>query len=314
MRVLVTGGAGYIGSHTCRALALQGHEPLVLDNLLYGHEEAVQWGSFVRGDILDDLRPLYTAFQPEAVIHFAGLTYVGESVEKPLVYYQNNVAGALNVIKTIVQTKTIPFIFSSTCAVYGNPLYLPLDEEHPQAPISPYGRSKMMVEEILRDARKAHGLRYAILRYFNAGGAAGEIGEDHTPETHLIPLAIEAALLQKPLKLFGSDYDTPDGSAIRDYVHVVDLAEAHIKALGVQDCLEVNLGSGRGYSVKEVVQMVEKVTGQRISLEVAARRPGDPPRLVAATAKAERVLGWKAIKSLEEIVQTAYVWHKKQYS
>lgn len=314
MKVLVTGGAGYIGSHTCRALALQGHEPLVLDNLLYGHEEAVQWGPFEKGDILGDLKPLFASFQPEAVIHFAGLTYVGESAEKPLVYYQNNVVGALNVIKTIVSTRSIPFIFSSTCAVYGNPHYLPLDEEHPQEPISPYGRSKMMVEEILRDARKAHGLRYAILRYFNAGGAAGVIGEDHTPETHLIPLAIEAALLQKPLKLFGSDYDTPDGSAIRDYVHVVDLADAHVKALHVKDFMEVNLGSGRGYSVKEVVQMVEKVTGRRINVEITARRPGDPPRLVASTAKAEKVLGWKAGKGLEEIIQTAYLWHKKQYS
>lgn len=308
-RIFVTGGAGYIGSHIAKALAHAGFEPVVLDNLLYGHLEAVKWGPFEKIDLRDDLEPLFRKYQPEALIHCAALTYVGESVEKPLLYYENNVAGTINLLQTLLKTGPIPLVFSSTCAIYGNPLSLPIDENHPQNPISPYGRTKLMVETILADCR----LPYVALRYFNAAGADGEIGEDHTPETHLMPLVIKAALTGKPLKIFGDDYDTPDGTAIRDYVHVNDLADAHIKAL-FKGPLALNLGTGHGYSVKEIIAAVEKESGLTVPFTLAPRRPGDPARLVADARQARRVLGWEPRYTLSDIVRTAYQWHKKQFS
>lgn len=318
MKVFVTGGAGYIGSHTCKALADAGIEPIVLDNLVCGHEYAVQVGALEKIDLREDLRPLFAKYQPAAVIHFAALTYVGESVKQPLAYYDTNVAAAVNLLKTLQETASIPFIFSSTCAIYGQPEYLPLDENHPKNPVSPYGRSKWMVEQILQDAHEAHGLSFAALRYFNAAGATEMLGEDHSPETHLIPLAIEAALQQKPLKVFGLDYDTPDGTAIRDYIHVADLAAAHVKALEIclqeRASLKVNLGTGQGYSVKEIIALVEKISGKKILLQEEGRRPGDPARLIAHPGFAKKALDWSPRHTIQDMIETAYIWHRKQFS
>lgn len=315
MIVFVTGGAGYIGSHTCKALAEAGHEPVVLDNLLYGHEYAVQWGPLEKIDLQSDLKPLFERYRPDAVIHFAARTYVGESVIDPLAFYKTNVGSTVNLLQTIVQTKIVPFVFSSTCAVYGDPHYTPLDEKHPKSPVSPYGRSKLMVEEILEDSARAYGLPFAALRYFNAAGAAGDIGEDHTPETHLIPLAIEAAMKEDAIKIFGTDYDTPDGTAIRDYIHVEDLARAHVLALSrCEKPLKVNLGTGQGHSVREILSFVEKITGKKLTIQEKERRPGDPSRLVANPRAAEKLLGWRSTYTIHDIIESAYKWHRRQFS
>ncbi len=320
-KVLVTGGCGYIGSHANKLLAESGHHTVALDNLVHGHREFARWGRFVKLD-LDDragLVKLLAAEKFDAVMHFAGYAYVGESVSDPAKYYRNNLAATLNLLEASQAAGVDKFIFSSSCATYGLPQSIPMDEDHPQDPINPYGRSKLMVERILGDFSSAYGLRSVCLRYFNAAGAApgAGIGEWHDPETHLIPLALEAALGKIPaVKIFGTDYDTPDGTCLRDYIHVDDLAGAHLLALeylfqgGRSDCF--NLGNGNGFSVREVIATARRVSGRGIETEDAPRREGDPPRLIASAAKAQRVLGWKPrYTDLAEIIRTAWEWHQR---
>ena len=324
MAVLVTGGAGYIGSHTAKALAKTGVQPVVLDNLSRGHREAVRWGPLVEADLADRaaLSGVFSQYQIEAVIHFAAFAYVGESMEAPELYFRNNVSNTLNLLDAMREHNIHRIVFSSTCATYGYPERVPISEDHPQRPVSPYGESKLMVERLLHWYGSIHGLESVILRYFNAAGAdpEGELGENHDPEPHLVPVAIAAALgLAPQLNLFGTDYDTPDGTAIRDYVHVSDLAEAHLAAVrylssGGKSAV-FNLGTGSGHSVREVIAMVERVTGRRVPFREAPRRLGDPPCLVAEAAKAANVLGWRPSHStLEEVVQTAAHYKTKAAS
>jgi UDP-arabinose 4-epimerase len=317
--VLVTGGAGYVGSHVCKAVAAAGYLPVTLDNLVSGHQWAVRWGPFVHGDILDRpaLDRTFREFEPAAVMHFAAFAYVGESMIHPGKYYRNNVAGSLTLIEAMRDWNVHHLVFSSTCATYGVPQTTPIGEDHPQHPVNPYGASKQMIERMLRDFGAAHGLRSMILRYFNAAGAdiAGEIGEAHDPETHLIPLALDAAAGLRPdITVFGDAYATHDGTCVRDYIHVSDLAAAHVLAL--QALLSghagaaYNLGSGRGFSVKEVIQMARRVTGRPIALKVGAARAGDPPCLVADAARICSELGWQSRQSeLHEIIDSAWRWH-----
>jgi UDP-glucose-4-epimerase GalE len=319
--VLVTGGAGYVGSHACKALARNGYFPVTVDNLVYGHEWAVRWGPLFKGDITDGslLKRIFNTHKPEAVLHFAAYAYVGESVQSPDKYYRNNVAGTLGLLDVMQAHDCRNLVFSSTCATYGVPHQLPIREDHPQQPINPYGRSKLMIEQILGDYDRAYDLRHAVLRYFNAAGADldGEIGEDHEPETHLIPLTIQAALGQREsISIFGTDYPTPDGTAIRDYIHVTDLADVHVLALehliAGQGSLSLNVGTGRGHSVRQVIDMVEKTSGCEVPVEAAARREGDPPELVADPDEAYRVLGWRAKHSdLHTIIDSAVKWHRR---
>jgi UDP-arabinose 4-epimerase len=317
--ILVTGGAGYIGSHACKALALAGHTPVTLDNLVYGHPEAVRWGPFVEGDVGDErlVRRVLREHRIDAVLHFAGYAYVGESMGAPGKYFHNNFANTLALLEAMRAESVRRIVFSSTCATYGIPERLPIGEDHPQRPVNPYGESKLFVERLLRWFGSAHGLRHAALRYFNAAGADtdGEAGEDHEPETHLIPLAIEAALGRRgPVSIFGTDYPTPDGTAIRDYIHVTDLADAHVLALqrllADGDSIELNLGTGQGSSVREVIRAIEAAGVRRVPCIEAPRRAGDPPELVAATGRAGEVLGWTPRHSdLANIVATAWRWH-----
>lgn len=319
--ILVVGGAGYIGSHTNKLLNQKGYETLIYDNLIYGHKEAVKWGDFILGDLndIEQLRLVFSKYKIEAVIHFAAFAYVGESVEDPQKYYINNVSNTLNILKVMQEFECKYFIFSSTCATYGNPEYSPIDEKHPQNPINPYGQSKLMVEKILQDYSNAYDIHYVSLRYFNAAGADidVEIGESHDPETHLIPLVLDAAFgTRKDIKVFGTDYDTPDGSAIRDYIHVTDLADAHILALeylkggGKSDLF--NLGNGDGYSVLEVIDMVKQVTKKDFKVTLVDRRSGDPAKLIGDASKAKIVLGWEPkYFQLQKIIETAWNWHKK---
>lgn len=319
--ILVTGGAGYIGSHTVRLLADKGHKIVVIDNLIYGHEQAIvnKEVVFEKGDIGDAafLDNIFSSYTITAVLHFAAFAFVGESVIDPAKYYQNNLASPLVLLDSMRKYNCRHIIFSSTCATYGNPQYVPMDEKHPQNPINPYGQSKLMLEKVIMDYEKAYGIKYVFLRYFNASGAAedGEIGEDHTPETHLIPLVLEAALgLRKSITVFGTDYDTPDGSCIRDYIHVADLAEAHRLALDYliegNPSIACNLGTGRGYSVKEVIQLAEEVTGLKVPIEYGERRAGDPPILVAKPDLAREKLGWEAsYKELKDVIRSAWAWH-----
>ena len=319
--VLVTGGAGYIGSHTCKALAGAGYMPVTVDNMVYGHPWAVQWGPLVEGDIRDAdlLDSVFALFRPVAVLHFAAFAYVGECVADPGRYYATNVGGTITLLEAMRRAGCATVVFSSTCATYGEPVTpgAPMDEAHPQAPVNPYGRSKLMIEAILADYGAAYGLRHMSLRYFNAAGADpdGELGEDHDPETHLVPLAIGAALgTRGPLRVFGTDYPTPDGTCVRDYVHVTDLARAHVLALGH---LEgggapgmLNLGTGRGNSVREVLGAVERASGRPVPWEAAPRRAGDPGALVAAAGRARAVLGWTPqLTDIDTIVGTAWRWH-----
>ena len=321
--ILVTGGAGYIGSHTCKALAKAEYRPVAFDNLVYGHPRAVKWGPLVRGDISDRaaLDAVIAQYRPAAVMHFAAYAYVGESVTNPGKYYRNNVAGSLSLLEA-VQDHGIPyFIFSSTCTTYGVPEQLPITEDTPQVPINPYGASKLMIERMLADFDVAHGLHYAALRYFNAAGADpdGEIGEDHDPETHLIPLLIRAAKGKgPPLSVFGTDYQTPDGTAIRDYIHVTDLADAHVRALeylehgGDSTCL--NLGTGHGYSVREVINTFENVASCPVPFRDAPRRAGDPPSLLADSSCGRALLDWTPVWSgITDILETAWRWHRSRY-
>jgi UDP-glucose-4-epimerase GalE len=320
--VLVTGGAGYIGSHTCKLLHEQGYTPVVLDNLVYGHGSFVQWGPFVRGDISDSriLDQLFQQYAPAAVIHFAAYAYVGESMTEPEKYYQNNVSGSLSLLTAMRKNGCRHIVFSSSCATYGLPK-IPITEEQPRQPVNPYGRSKLMIEQILGDYDSAYGIKSVALRYFNAAGADshGAVGEDHSPETHLIPLTIYAALgLLPEIQVFGTDYPTGDGTAVRDYVHVTDLAAAHVRSLqyleAEEQSLQVNLGTGRGHSVAEVIQAVERISGRTVPVRHRDRRAGDPPILVADINRAAAVLGWQPHhSSLDTIVTTAWQWHLQRH-
>ena len=318
--VLIAGGAGYIGSHMCKYLAKSGYQPVVLDNLSRGHQQAVKWGPFIQGSLSDAplLKRIFSDYPITAVMHFAAFCYVGESVEAPLMYYQNNVAETLKLLEAMLDANILYFIFSSSCAVYGEPVETPITEAHPQNPINPYGRSKRMVEQILDDFHDAYGLESVSLRYFNAAGAdsEGEIGEDHRPETHLIPLTLQAALGQRDaIHIFGDDYQTKDGTCIRDFVHIEDLAQAHLFAL---ERLQrgkpggtFNLGNGNGYSVKQVIDAAREVTGKPIPTKISKRRPGDPAILVGSHQKAMTELGWRPqYPDLQSIIETAWRWHK----
>jgi len=319
-KILVTGGAGYIGSHTVRLLADQGYSLIVVDNLIYGHREAILSSGveLVEGDLGDKvlMSRIFSDNEIETVLHFAAYAYVGESVTNPEKYYQNNIGAPLNLLEVMRKHNCKKFIFSSTCATYGNPEYIPIDENHPQNPINPYGKSKKMLETVLMDYASAYGFGYVFLRYFNAAGASldGKIGEDHDPETHLIPLILDAVTGDREnITVFGTDYDTPDGTAIRDYIHVVDLASAHLLAVkhlrDGGDSLICNLGTGNGNSVKEVIASVERVTGKSVPTKYGGRRAGDPPRLVADPSFARKALGWEAeFKDIDQIVASAWKW------
>ncbi|KIQ93746.1 UDP-glucose 4-epimerase [Anoxybacillus thermarum] len=320
--ILVVGGAGYIGSHVVKEL-VETKPVIVLDNLSTGHRHLVDKRAvFVHGDLGDRaaLMRIFEKYPIDAVMHFAANSLVGESVVEPMKYYKNNVAATLTLLETMMEYGVKRFIFSSTAAVYGIPNVDLITEQCPTNPINPYGRSKLMIEHMLSDFASAYDLRYVVLRYFNAAGAhtSGDIGEDHHPETHLIPLILQHLLgLRDKISVFGTDYDTPDGTCIRDYIHVTDLAEAHILALHAllsdeKKTAVYNLGNGLGYSVKEVIDMCERVTGKKATIEYTERRPGDPARLVASSEKIARELGWQATRSLEDIIKTAWNWHNKQ--
>lgn len=320
-RVLVVGGAGYIGSHACKAIAAAGMQPVCYDNLSTGHRELVKWGPLVVGDLADraTLADALAEYRVDTVMHFAAHAYVGESVADPARYYRNNVANTLNLLDAMRAAGVATIVFSSTCATYGVPQGVPIGEDHPQAPINPYGWSKFMVEQFLRDYEHAYGMRHAILRYFNAAGAdpAAETGEWHDPETHLIPLLLDVAIGVRPeISIYGDDYPTPDGTCIRDYVHVSDLADAHLLAqqhlLDGERSLVCNLGNGRGFSVREVVSAAQRVTGMPIATSMAPRRAGDPPALVGDSARARRQLGWQPRHdSIDTIMETAWTWHRR---
>ena len=322
MHILVCGGAGYIGSHMARWLALRDHRVTVLDNLSTGHREAVQWGDLVEADLLDpaSLDRAFEGRKFDAVMHFCARSLVGESVLDPYAYYAANVSGTLHLLETMRKHGVDRLVFSSTAAVFGHPVRERIDEDHPKQPINPYGASKLMVERILADAAGAYGLRSVALRYFNAAGASPQatIGESHSPETHLIPNVLRAALGTGPaLRVFGEDYATHDGTCVRDYVHVDDLAEAHLRALAHLDANPgahaFNLGNGQGFSVREVIAAAEAVSGRRIPFSVEPRRPGDPAVLVAASDKARAALGWvPTYDRLAPILETALRWHRDQ--
>ncbi|MDC0747975.1 UDP-glucose 4-epimerase GalE [Polyangium mundeleinium] len=323
--VLVTGGAGYIGAHAALALAERGYRPLVLDNLSKGHREPIARAlgtPVIQADTRDRaaLDAIFARERIDAVMHFAAFIEVGESVADPLRYYENNVHGTVTLLQAMQAAGVSRFVFSSTCATYGVPEVVPIPEDHPQNPLNPYGRSKLVVEKILAECETAWRLRSVIFRYFNAAGAhpSGLLGEDHDPETHLIPLVLSAALGKRPsIRIFGEDYDTPDGTCIRDYIHVSDLADAHV--LGIEYLLgdgastAVNLGNGRGFSVKEVIAAATRVTGRPIDVEKAERRPGDSPVLVGSSARARKLLGWAPrYPDLETILAHAWAWHQRK--
>lgn len=324
--ILVTGGAGYIGSHAVKALEDRGFQVIILDNLVYGHREPIETNlkaQLVVGDISDRelLKKLFTTTKIDAVMHFAAFAYVGESVTDPAKYYQNNVVGTLALLDAMRENGVTNFIFSSTCATYGNPQSIPITEDHPQNPINPYGAGKFAVERVLQDYDPAYGLKSVIFRYFNAAGADpnGLFGEDHNPETHLIPLILQAAAGKRAaISVFGTDYDTPDGTCIRDYIHVADLAQAHV--LGLEYLLEhqvsqiFNLGNGSGFSVKEVIDTAKQVTGKEISIEECPRRAGDPAILIGSSTKARQMLGWDPkYADLTTIVKHAWAWHQHRH-
>ena len=319
MRVLVTGGAGYIGSQTAKALTAAGHEVVVLDNLVTGHRWAAKWGLFIEGDLSNKevVANVFKYHRIEAVLHFAASLLVGESVTNPQKYFLNNIVNTLMLLDVMKAAGVKPIVFSSSAAVYGNPEKTPIPEDHPRNPVSPYGDSKLCMERAIRWYCTAYGIRGAALRYFNAAGAdlEGELGEDHDPETHLIPLVIQAALGQGPaVEIYGTDYPTPDGTGVRDFIHVVDLADAHVRALEYLveggESTELNLGTGQGHSVREVVAGVARVCGGKVPAEDAPRREGDPAVLVADPGKAQKVLGWRPQHSdLDTIIQSAWKWH-----
>ncbi|HWS03870.1 MAG TPA: UDP-glucose 4-epimerase GalE [Gammaproteobacteria bacterium] len=321
MKVLVVGGAGYIGSHMVKILSQAGHQVTTLDNLSNGYKDAVKYGDFIEGDIADAglLNKLFTQNSFDGVMHFASYIQVGESVEKPSMYYRNNVTNTQVLLDAMVEHGIKYFIFSSTAATFGEPEYTPIDEAHPQKPINPYGHSKLMVEQILRDFDHAYGLKSVSLRYFNAAGADpdGELGERHIPETHLVPLVLQAASGRRGnITIFGVDYDTPDGTCIRDYIHVNDLCSAHL--LGLEHLVAggeskaFNMGNGQGYSIKEVIDVAKKVTGNDFAVSLGERRDGDPARLVADSTLLQKELGWKPeYADLETIIRHAWAWEQK---
>ena len=314
MKILVTGGAGYIGSVCVEDLLNRGHEVTVFDNLTEGHRKAVdQRAKFVQGDLADKtaLSSLIGAEQPAAVMHFAAKALVGESMQNPYKYFFNNVSCGLNLLDAMVEHGVKRFVFSSTCATYGIPEIVPIDEQAPQRPVNPYGESKLIFEKILRWYDEIHGVVFAALRYFNAAGATEAFGEDHRIETHLIPCVLQVPLGKREhAQVFGTDYPTPDGSCIRDYIHVTDLAQAHALALEVKESGFFNLGIGGGVSVLEVIEACRKITGKHIPIVTQARRPGDPPRLIASAQKAREVLGWRPkYDQIEDIVSSAWSWH-----
>lgn len=322
MAILVCGGAGYIGSHVNKQLHREGYETVVFDSLVYGHREAVKWGTFVQGDLscIEDIERVFSTYQIDAVFHFAAYAYVGESVTDPEKYYINNVSNTLNLLRVMRRHGCRRIIFSSTCATYGEPDRVPITEDMPQNPINPYGATKLMVERIFKDYKRAYGLEFVVLRYFNAAGADpdGEIGESHNPETHIIPLVLDAASGARPdIKVFGTDYDTRDGSNIRDYIHVYDLATVHLLALhhlekgGESDFF--NLGNTLGTSVLEVIDSVKRVTGRDFPVIFSERRPGDPATLVGSSQKAREVLHWEPVYAdIDTIVEHAWKWHEKK--
>jgi UDP-glucose 4-epimerase len=320
--ILVVGGAGYIGSHTNKLLSQNGYKTVVFDNLATGHKEFVKWGEFFLGDLADikKIRRCFEKYPIESVMHFAAFSCAEESIVQPAKYYQNNVCNTLHLLNVMKEFNVRFFVFSSSCSVYGIPKSLPIQEEHPRYPISPYGRTKKMVENMLEDFDRAYGLKYVNLRYFNAAGADfdGQLGEWHVPETHLIPLAINTALGINPeIKLFGTDYPTEDGTCIRDYIHVNDLAEAHIKALdhllSTHQSAAFNLGNGEGFSVKEVLDEVQKVGGKIINIVETQKRPGDPAKLISNSQKACKILGWNPrYPDLNTLIRSAWNWHRKR--
>lgn len=326
MAILVTGGAGYIGSHSVLTLQKAGYEVIILDSLVYGHQDLVEnvlKAKLIVGNTCDRalLREVFANHKIDAVMHFAAYAYVGESVTEPAKYYDNNVVGTLTLLEAMLEANVKTFVFSSTCATYGVPDSVPITEDQSQNPINPYGATKLMVERILQDFSHAYDFRSVCLRYFNAAGAdpEGNLGEDHNPETHLIPLVLQTALGQREsVSVFGTDYDTPDGTCIRDYIHVLDIAQAHILALkylmdnGATDVF--NLGNASGFSVKEVIETARKITGKEIKAEFGDRRPGDPPALVGSGAKAQKILGWQpAYSNLDDIISHAWQWHQKRH-
>ncbi len=322
--VLVAGGAGYIGSHAAKRLAERGYHPVVLDNLSRGHRWAARWGTFVEADLgdRDAVKRVLLEHRIRAVMHFAAYAYVGESVRFPAAYYRNNVANTLTLLEAMVEVESDLFIFSSTCATYGEPERVPISEDHPQNPINPYGRTKLVVERMLADFGTAYGVRHVNLRYFNAAGADpdGDLGEAHDPETHLIPLVLEVAQGDRPhIAIFGTDYPTPDGTCVRDYIHVADLADAHVLALehllGGGESRSYNLGNGQGYSVREVIEGVGRLTGRPIPVLEARRRPGDPAVLVGSSDRIRTELGWAPrYTALDAILETAWRWHRDRPS
>ena len=312
MNILVTGGAGYIGSVTVEALIKKGHKVLVVDWMKNGHKKAVHpEADFEQYNVgsKPDIDRLIKKYDIEAVLHFAADALVGESMENPGKYFHNNVMNGHNLIQAAAENKLKKFILSSTCATYGEPETVPIPENHPTNPANPYGESKLMLEKILKWYHQCHGLEYVALRYFNACGASDKYGEDHKIETHLIPLVLETACGQREvIKIFGDDYPTPDGTCIRDYIHVIDLADAHICALSVAGCRTYNLGTGNGFSVKEVIDCVKKVTGKPVKTKIDPRRPGDPARLVAVSDKIKNELGWTPVYGMDEIIESAWKW------
>jgi UDP-glucose 4-epimerase len=325
--ILVTGGAGYIGSHAVKALETRGFKVIILDNLVYGHRDLVETNfkaELIQGEISDRalLAKVFSTHKIDAVMHFAAYAYVGESVTDPAKYYQNNLVGTITLLDVMREHNIRNLVFSSTCATYGMPQQIPIDEKHPQNPINPYGFSKLAMERILQDYDQAYGLKSIIFRYFNAAGADpdGLLGEDHNPETHLIPLVLQTASGQRDsVSIFGTDYDTPDGTCIRDYIHVTDLAEAHVLGLEYlwqnQTSEIFNLGNGSGFSVKEVVDTVKQVTGKEVAVVECPRRPGDPSTLIGGAAKAREVLHWQPkYPQLQSIIQHAWNWHQKRHT
>jgi UDP-arabinose 4-epimerase len=320
--ILVTGGAGFVGSHACKALAQAGYTPVTFDTLERGHERAVKWGPLHHGDLRSekDLQRTFETWRPSAVMHFAAYAYVGESTADPLKYYENNVGGTAKLLKACADFGCRNVVFSSSCATYGIPARLPLKEDDPQYPVNPYGYTKLIVERMLKEAEAAHGIKHVALRYFNAAGADpdGELGELHEPETHLIPLVLFAAMGRLPsIKVFGNDYPTPDGTCIRDYVHVSDLADAHVAALdwlGADKASNAfNLGNGRGFSVADVIQTSEEATGLPVRAEMCPRRPGDPPILISDSTRATQLLGWKPnYPELRQQIDHAWRWFRRE--
>jgi UDP-arabinose 4-epimerase len=320
--IMVTGGAGYIGSHACKALASAGYRPIAYDSLVRGHREAVRWGPLVEGDLADRSLVIDTIrrYDVAAIMHFAAFAYVGESMAQPELYFRNNVINSLGLLEAMRETGIKSMVFSSTCATYGIPDKVPIAEDSPQRPVNPYGESKLMIERALHWHGLAHGVAHVALRYFNAAGAdpEGEAGELHEPETHLIPLVLHAALGQRPeIEIYGTDYPTPDGTAIRDYIHVSDLADAHVRALGYLErggaSTALNLATGRGYSVREVIAAAERVTGHRVPGREVGRRAGDPPALVADATRARELLGWTPrFSDLDTIIATAWKWERSR--